>query len=82
VHSLTLPKTARLLMGLGMLCVLASLTSCGSRTILPRKGDPVQLREDTRAKVWVFDKDGKRVESETTIPVGWYAVDAPDAKNE
>jgi hypothetical protein len=65
-----------------MLCALVSLSACGTRTIIPSRGDPVQLREPIEAKVWVFDKDGKRVESEAILPVGWYVIDAPETKNE
>jgi hypothetical protein len=72
----------KLPMALVMLCVLALLPACGTRTVLVGKGDPVQIREPVKAKVWVFDKDGKRVESEAVLPVGWFAIDAPESKNE
>ena len=62
-----------LLAALTLACL--PLTGCGTRTILVRSGDPVQLRQDVRdVPVWVFDKDGNRVESRATLPAGWYAV--------
>lgn len=82
MHSPTQSKMGKLLPILVTLCVLASLPACGTRTVIVRKGDPVQIREATKAKVWVFDKNGERVESEAVLPVGWYAIDAPESKNE
>jgi hypothetical protein len=73
-------KTVKLLPVLAMLCVLGSLTACGTRTVIVQKGDPLQIREPIKTKVWVFDKDGNRVESEAVLPAGWYAIDGPDEK--
>lgn len=60
-----------------MLALLLTLPACGTRTVLPKAGDPVRLRQDVNAKIWVFDKDGKMVESETVIPEGWYVLPDP-----
>jgi len=78
VRYVTQLKTARLLTASLLLCGLALTQGCGTRTVLVRPGDPVQLREPITAKVWVFGKDGTRVDSEATLPAGWYVIDGPD----
>ena len=50
------------------------LTGCGTRTILVPPGDPVQIREPVKARVWVFDARGERAPGEVTLPAGWYAL--------
>lgn len=80
MQCLTLSKTVKLQVLLLTIYALASLSACGTRTIIPARGDPVQIREPIKAKIWVFDKSGERVESESTLPSGWYVIDAPDAK--
>jgi hypothetical protein len=56
---------------------LVCLSGCVSRTILVPAGTPVQIRKPVEADVWVFDKDGKRVEGRVVIPEGWWALDDP-----
>ncbi len=75
-------KTVLLLKASLLLCGLALTQGCGTRTVLVRPGDPIQIREPVKAKVWVIAKDGARLDSEATIPAGWYAIDAPAAPNE
>ena len=48
---------------------------CGRQVILVKPGTPIQLREEVRAvKVWVFDKDGVKVEGRVDLPVGWWCL--------
>jgi hypothetical protein len=77
VRSLIRSKMARLPLVLATLFALAFLTSCGTRVILPNRGDPVRLAEPTKARLYVYDKDGKMVEVQGVIPAGWWAVDGP-----
>ena len=53
------------------------LNGCAVRTIIVEPGTPVQLREPTSAKIWVYDKDGKRVEAEAVIPAGYWCLSDP-----
>ena len=59
---------------------LALLSGCGTRTVLVRPGDPVRIRKDVKAEVWVRDKDGKEVPGSVMLPEGWYALPDPGAK--
>lgn len=56
--------------------VLIPLTGCfGTRTVIVRQGDPMVVRKTIRnAPVWVYDKDGKLVESKADIPEGWDVI--------
>ena len=59
--------------------VLVCLSGCGTQTILIRPGEPVQLRETVKGvQVWVFDKNGNRVEGTVDLPIGWYALPDPE----
>ena len=78
----TQSKTARRLTVWLLACGLVLTQGCGTRTVLVRPGDPVQIREPIKAKVWVFGKDGARLDSEATLPAGWYVIDAPDKPGE
>ena len=78
----TQSKTARLLTVWLLACGLVLTQGCGVRTILVRPGEPLQIREPVKAKVWVFGADGVPVDSEATIPAGWYVIDAPDKTSE
>lgn len=73
---MTLSKTVRLL----TICALGLLPACGTRVVIVRKGDPVQLAAPVKAKVWVYDKNGERIPSKATIPEGWYALPDDGAK--
>jgi hypothetical protein len=42
--------------------------------VLVPPGDPVQIREPVKARVWVFDAQGQRAASEVELPAGWYAL--------
>jgi len=42
------------------------------------KGDPVQFASPTKARVFVHDKNGAKVETDATIPEGWWAIDDQD----
>lgn len=57
-------------------CALSLFSlSCATKTILVPEGDPVQLRKEIRsAPVWVYDELGKRVETNMTIPAGWWCL--------
>lgn len=57
--------------------LILTLPACGTRTVLPRAGDPVRLRQDVKVKIWVFDKNGEMIESETVAPEGWYLLPDP-----
>lgn len=55
--------------------ILIPLTGCGTRTVIVRQGDPMVVRKTIRnAPVWVYDKDGKLVESKADIPEGWDVI--------
>ena len=57
------------------------LTGCGmARVILVPEGQPVMLAEPVRARVYVFDANGRLTPSsnKVTLPAGWYAL--PDRK--
>jgi len=55
--------------------VLIPLTGCGTRTVIVRQGDPMVVRKTIKnAPVWVYDKDGKLVESKADIPEGWDVI--------
>jgi hypothetical protein len=56
------------------------LSGCGTRTVLVRPGEPIRIRAETKAKVWVADKNGKEVPGEVKIPEGWYALPDPGEK--
>ena len=57
-----------------LICVTV-FCGCSTRTILIPSGMPVQIRHPVEADVWVFDKDGKKVERRVIIPEGWYALE-------
>ena len=55
--------------------LLFVIPGCFVRTIYVPHGTPVRLREDVPdAKVWIKDKDGKRVAGKVTLKEGWYAL--------
>lgn len=48
---------------------------CTTKTVYVPDGKAVQLRQRVKnCKVWVWDKDGKRVAGKMTLPEGWYAL--------
>jgi hypothetical protein len=49
---------------------------CATKVILVPEGQPVQLAESVRAKVYVFDSKGNLTPSsnKVTLPAGWYAL--------
>jgi len=49
---------------------------CQTRVILVPDGQPVQLAEPVRAKVFAFDATGKPVPSSNKVilPAGWYVL--------
>lgn len=59
-----------------LILLLVSAPGCGTRIILVPSGDPIQLREEIEADVWVFDAAGTRVPGRTKIPTGWYTLPA------
>ena len=58
-----------------LLLMLQSM-GCATRVILVPEGQPVQLAEPIRAKVFAFDSTGKLVPSSNKIvlPAGWYVL--------
>lgn len=51
------------------------VTGCTTKTVYVPDGKAVQLRQRVKnCKVWVWDKDGKRVAGKMTLPEGWYAL--------
>ena len=51
------------------------LNGCATKTIYVPDGKAVQLRQQVKnVRVWVFDKDGKRVAGKMNLPEGWYAL--------
>ena len=58
-----------------LLSMLQSM-GCATKVILVPEGQPVQLAEPVKAKVYAFDSTGKLVPSSNrvAIPAGWYAL--------
>jgi len=58
-----------------LLSMLQSI-GCATRVILVPDGQPVQLAEPVRAKVFAFDASGKPVPSSNKVilPAGWYVL--------
>ena len=58
-----------------LLSMLQSI-GCATRVILVPDGQPVQLAEPVRAKVYAFDATGKPVPSSNKVilPAGWYVL--------
>lgn len=51
------------------------VTGCTTKTVYVPDGKAVQLRQQVRnVRVWVWDKDGKRVAGKMTLPEGWYVL--------
>ena len=71
-------KAKLLLISRRSLVLLSMLQSmgCATKVILVPEGQPVQLAEPVRAKVYAFDATGKLVPSSNrvVIPAGWYAL--------
>jgi hypothetical protein len=49
---------------------------CATKVILVPEGQPVQLAEPVKAKVYAFDSAGKPVPSsnKVVLPAGWYVL--------
>ena len=60
---------------LSLTLVLSS--ACGVRAIIVPSGEPVRIRKDVKAAVWVADKDGKEVPAVVVLPAGWWALPDP-----
>ena len=61
------------------LVVIALLSGCGgTRTVLIPPGEPVQLAEPVKARVYVT-VEGRRIRSESpvTLPEGWWCLPDP-----
>ena len=59
-----------------MLLSMLQSIGCATRVILVPDGQPVQLAEPVRAKVYAFDSAGKPVPSSNKVilPAGWYVL--------
>ena len=72
-------QSAKLLLisrkSLVLLSMLQGL-GCQTKVILVPEGQPVQLAEPVKAKVYAFDSNGKLVPSSNRVvlPAGWYAL--------
>jgi hypothetical protein len=68
-------KREKLLVWMLVVSSFGALGGCATRTIYVPDGKAVQLRQQVRnVRVWVWDKDGKRVAGKMTLPEGWYAL--------
>lgn len=68
-------KREKLLVWVLVVSSFGALGGCATRTIYVPDGKAVQLRQQVRnVRVWVWDKDGKRVAGKMTLPEGWYAL--------
>jgi hypothetical protein len=68
-------KREKLLVWVLVVSSFGALGGCTTRTIYVPDGKAVQLRQRVKnCKVWVWDKDGKRVAGKMTLPEGWYAL--------
>ena len=59
-----------------MLLLMLQSIGCQTRVILVPEGQPVQLAEPVKAKVYAFDSAGKPVPSSNKVilPAGWYVL--------
>ena len=59
-----------------MLLSMLQSMGCQTRVILVPDGQPVQLAEPVRDKVFAFDATGKPVPSSNKVilPAGWYVL--------
>jgi hypothetical protein len=59
-----------------MLLSMLQGLGCATRVILVPDGQPVQLAEPVKAKVYAFDSAGKPVPSsnKVVLPAGWYVL--------
>ncbi len=68
-------KREKLLVWVLVVSSFGALGGCTTRTIYVPDGKAVQLRQQVRnVRVWVWDKDGKRVAGKMTLPEGWYVL--------
>ncbi len=68
-------KREKLLVWMLVVSSFGALGGCATRTIYVPDGKAVQLRQQVRnVRVWVWDKEGKRVAGKMTLPEGWYAL--------
>jgi hypothetical protein len=58
-----------------LLSMLQSM-GCATKVIIVPEGQPVQLAEPVKAKVYAFDATGKLVPSSNRVvlPAGWYVL--------
>lgn len=71
----SLPKTA----GAMLLAAAALSSGCEHRVVLVPTGEPVQLAEPVKARIYVRTQDGQRIRSDNrvTIPEGYWALPDP-----
>lgn len=68
-------KREKLLVWVLVVSSFGALGGCATRTIYVPDGKAVQLRQQVKnVRVWVFDKEGKRVAGKMTLPEGWYVL--------
>ncbi len=68
-------RREKLLVWMLVVSSFGALGGCATRTIYVPDGKAVQLRQQVKnVRVWVFDKEGKRVAGKMTLPEGWYAL--------
>ena len=68
-------KKEKLLVWVLVVSSFGALGGCATRTIYIPDGKAVQLRQQVKnVRVWVFDKEGKRVAGKMTLPEGWYVL--------
>ncbi len=60
-----------------LLCASVFFAGCGTTTVILQQGDPVRIRADVKAKVWVRNAKGEWVPSVAILPNGWYALSDP-----
>lgn len=76
-------KREKLLVWVLVVSSFGALGGCATRTIYVPDGKAVQLRQQVRnVRVWVWDKDGKRVAGKMTLPEGWYALPLEEEEEE
>ena len=68
-------KREKILVWVLVVSSFGALGGCATRTIYVPDGKAVQLRQQVKnVRVWVWDKEGKRVAGKMTLPEGWYAL--------
>lgn len=75
IRTRNLKDVCKLGLTLLSLATILLASGCFTRTIYVKEGTPVRLRQTVKkAKVWVYDKDGRPVSSTMDLAEGLWVV--------